>query len=204
MKLYFVRHGETSWNKRHKVQGRVDIPLNEYGRYLAQKTREGLKDTKIDLAYTSPLIRAKETAKIVLGGRSIPIIEEPLIQEMNFGVAEGICFKGEGKESGGDEFNKFFVDTANYQVPEGGESVPELMKRVGTFLDWLYTNEELQDQSILISTHGAALKAMLNTIRGIDSVAQFWEGGVPKNCSVTEVEVKDGKPQIIFEGNIYY
>lgn len=204
MKLYFVRHGETSWNKRHKVQGRVDIPLNEYGRYLAQKTREGLKNTKIDLAYTSPLIRAKETAKIVLGGRSIPIIEEPLIQEMNFGVAEGICFKGEGKESGGDEFNKFFVDTANYQVPEGGESVPELMKRVGTFLDWLYTNEELQDQSILISTHGAALKAMLNTIRGIDSVAQFWEGGVPKNCSVTEVEVKDGKPQIIFEGNIYY
>ncbi len=204
MKLYFVRHGETSWNKRHKVQGRVDIPLNEYGRYLAQKTREGLKDTKIDLAYTSPLIRAKETAKIVLGGRSIPIIEEPLIQEMNFGVAEGICFKGEGKESGGDEFNKFFVDTANYQVPEGGESVPELMKRVGTFLDWLYTNEELQDQSILISTHGAALKAMLNTIRGIDSVAQFWGGGVPKNCSVTEVEVTDGKPQIIFEGKIYY
>lgn len=204
MKLYFVRHGETSWNKRHKVQGRVDIPLNEYGRYLAQKTREGLKDTKIDLAYTSPLIRAKETAKIVLGGRSIPIIEEPLIQEMNFGVAEGICFKGEGKESGGDEFNKFFVDTANYQVPEGGESVPELMKRVGTFLDWLYTNEELQDQSILISTHGAALKAMLNTIRGIDSVAQFWEGGVPKNCSVTEVEIQDGKPNIISEGKIYY
>lgn len=204
MKLYFVRHGETSWNKLRKVQGRADIPLNEYGRYLARKTCEGLKDTKIDLAYTSPLIRAKETAQIVLGGRKIPLIDEPLIQEMNFGAAEGICFKGEGKEPGGDEFNKFFIDTANYQIPEGGESIPELLKRVGGFLDTLYKNEKLTNKSILISTHGAALKAMLNDIRGIDSVADFWGEGVPKNCSVTEVDVTNGQAKIISEGRIYY
>lgn len=204
MKLYFVRHGETSWNQMHKVQGRADIPLNEYGRYLAKKTAEGLKDIQLDFAYTSPLIRAKETAQIVLGNRNIPIIEEPLIQEMNFGVAEGICFKGDAKEPGGEEFNKFFVDTANYKVPEGGESIPELLERVGGFLDGLYKNEERKDQSILISTHGAALKAMLNTIKGIASIEEFWGNGVPKNCSVTEVEVLDGIPKILSEGKIYY
>ncbi len=204
MKLYFVRHGETSWNKLHKVQGRADIPLNDYGKYLAKKTAEGLKNKKIDLAYTSPLVRAKETAKIVLGDRKIPLIEEPLIQEMSFGISEGICFKGERKEPGGDEFNKFFIDTVNYKIPEGGESVPELLNRVGRFLQKLYQNEELKDKSILISTHGAALKAMLNCIRGIDSVAQFWGDGVPKNCSVTEVNVENGKPTIVSEGKIYY
>lgn len=43
MKLYMVRHGETDWNKAKKVQGRADIPLNAYGRELAEKTAEGLR-----------------------------------------------------------------------------------------------------------------------------------------------------------------
>ena len=77
MKLYMVRHGETDWNKAKKVQGRADIPLNAYGRELAEKTAEGLRGIPFDLAYTSPLSRAKETAQIVLQGRKTPLIEEP-------------------------------------------------------------------------------------------------------------------------------
>ena len=64
MVLYVVRHGETDWNKVKRVQGHTDIPLNEYGRHLARETAKGLKETRIDLAITSPLIRAKETAQI--------------------------------------------------------------------------------------------------------------------------------------------
>lgn len=67
MLLYIVRHGETDWNKAGKVQGRTDIPLNERGRYLAEATAEGMKDVRIDFCYTSPLIRAKETARSYLG-----------------------------------------------------------------------------------------------------------------------------------------
>ncbi len=52
MKLYMVRHGETDWNKAKKVQGRADIPLNAYGRELAEKTAEGLRGIPFDLAYT--------------------------------------------------------------------------------------------------------------------------------------------------------
>ena len=76
MLLYIVRHGETDWNKAGKVQGRTDIPLNERGRYLAEATAEGMKDVRIDFCYTSPLIRAKETAQIILGEREIPLVEE--------------------------------------------------------------------------------------------------------------------------------
>ena len=89
MLLYIVRHGETDWNKAGKVQGRTDIPLNERGRYLAEATAEGMKDVRIDFCYTSPLIRAKETAQIILGEREIPLVEEKRIEEICFGKCEG-------------------------------------------------------------------------------------------------------------------
>ena len=75
MKLYIVRHGETDWNKARKIQGRSDIPLNEFGRHLARETAKGLADVHFDLCFTSPLSRAKETAQIILDGRDVPIIE---------------------------------------------------------------------------------------------------------------------------------
>ena len=73
MKLYLIRHGETDWNKEFKIQGSSDIELNEYGRELAFITREGLRHIPFDIAYTSPLKRAKETAEIILGGRYMKI-----------------------------------------------------------------------------------------------------------------------------------
>ena len=74
MRLYMVRHGETDWNKAKKVQGRAYIPLNAYGRQLAEKTAEGLKDVPFDRIYTSPLIRAKKTAEIIRGDRPVELV----------------------------------------------------------------------------------------------------------------------------------
>lgn len=204
MRLYMVRHGETDWNKAKKVQGRADIPLNAYGRELAEKTAEGLRGIYFDLAYTSPLSRAKETAQIVLQGRKIPLIEEPQIQEICFGDYEGIVYRGEGLDPQSAEFVKFFDDTANY-IPKGeGESVGQLMERVDGFLKALYQNPELQDKMILLSTHGAAVTAMKNCIKNEWSPAKFWQMGVPKNCAVTIVEVEGGIPKIIEEDKLYY
>ncbi|CUX16843.1 histidine phosphatase family protein [Clostridium sp. C105KSO13] len=204
MKLYLVRHGETAWNKAGRVQGHSDIPLNENGIYLAEETAKGLKDVPLDLAYTSPLCRAKQTAEIILKGRNVPIYEEPKILEMGFGTAEGLRCRGENPEPGSEDFNKFFTDTAHYKVPEGGESISQLSDRVDIFLKALYENQKLLNKSILITSHGAALTAMLNLIKGKNDIAKFWNNGVPRNCAVTEVEVKNGNPKIIYEGKIYY
>ena len=65
MRLYMVRHGETAWNKERRIQGQADIPLNEFGRMLAEKTAKGLSDIRFDICYTSPLSRARETAALV-------------------------------------------------------------------------------------------------------------------------------------------
>ena len=88
MILYMIRHGETDFNRQRRIQGQSDIPLNAWGRELARRTGKGLEDVRFDLVVTSPLIRAKETAQLIVGEKSIPFIEEPRIQEIAFGEYE--------------------------------------------------------------------------------------------------------------------
>ena len=71
MLLYIVRHGLTPWNHLHKAQGSADIPLAQEGIDLARRTGEALMDVKFDICFTSPLTRARQTARLVLGGRDI-------------------------------------------------------------------------------------------------------------------------------------
>ena len=150
MKLYIVRHGETDWNKSRRVQGFSDIPLNDYGIYLAGETAKGLRDVAFDLAYTSPLIRAKKTAEVILGSRETPLIEDAAIKEMGFGVYEGMCISGEAKARESAEFNKFFTDTAHFVPARGGESVEGLLARTGVFLQELCVSEENKEKTILL------------------------------------------------------
>ena len=163
-----------------------------------------MKTLRIDIGYTSPLSRAKETARIILGDRRAPLYDEDRIKEMCFGSYEGMCTGGEGKEPGSDEFNRFFTDTEHYIPPEDAETIRQLYDRTGDFLKEICEREDLQDKNILVSTHGAAMTALLNRIKGNLSVSGFWREEVPPNCAVTEVEIQDGKPEILREGVIYY
>mgnify|MGYP005761283331 CR=1 FL=1 len=204
MMIYMIRHGETEWNRIHKVQGHTDIPLNEYGRHLAEETAEGMKEIPLDLGYTSPLLRARETAEIIIGSRDIPLYDEERIKEIGFGRYEGMYTGGENKDAQGEAFNRFFSDTAHYIPPEDAETVEQLYERTGDFLKEICAREDLADKNILVSTHGAAMTALLNRIKGNLSVADFWKDEVPPNCSVTMVEVKNGTAKIVKEGMIYY
>lgn len=90
--IYVVRHGETDWNKLHKVMGRVDIPLNETGKSQAKITSEKLKEYKIDLIISSPLKRACETAKIINETKNLEIIYDDRLLERDFGEFEGLDY----------------------------------------------------------------------------------------------------------------
>lgn len=155
-----------------------------------------------DVCFTSPLSRAKKTAEIVLKGRNIPIIDEPRIIEMGFGELEGKCCSKDGWEMP-DSFHAFFDDPEHYEPVGTGESFADVKARVGEFLHWLSKEEFYRDSKILISTHGAALAGMMNTIKG-ETLAKYWGIGVHKNCAVTKVEVVDGTYTIIFENQVYY
>ena len=99
MKIYLIRHGETSWNTLGRLQGRTDIELNENGIRLAKITGEKLKDVHFDLAIASPLKRAYETAGLVLGDRNIPILTDERIEEISFGEWEGLCCRRENYQT---------------------------------------------------------------------------------------------------------
>lgn len=202
MMMYIIRHGETDWNRMHRVQGHADIELNDYGRKLAKETAEGMRDVRLDLCFTSPLKRAKETALIVLGDKQIPVYDEPRIQEICFGRYEGVQIGAADEDS--RAFGRFFSDTENYIAPEDGETVDRLYERTGDFLRELETRTDLADKSILVSTHGAAMTALLNRIKGNLSAAHFWKDEVPPNCSVTMVRIENGKAEILKEGVIFY
>ncbi len=198
MILYIIRHGETDWNTRHKFQGRTDVPLNENGRQVAEWTKQGLIDVAFDVAYTSPLSRAKETAEILLGDRDVRLIEDERIIEMSFGTYEGI-----EAEKQDENLKKFFKEPESYEAPEGGESIREVLDRTRAFLEELFANPNYQDSTILISTHGAALSGLMCAIKGW-RVSDFWKGGLYKNCGFSIVERKDGSVKILKEAIVVY
>lgn len=93
MKIYILRHGETEWNKRKRLQGITNIPLDENGLRLAYLTGEAMKREGIsfDACISSPLDRAVNTAGLVLAGRAL------------VGKNAGMDLSGEGRRSGSPE-----------------------------------------------------------------------------------------------------
>ena len=203
MRLYIVRHGETNMNKGKFLQGQTDSELNEYGRELARKTRDGLAEVNFHIAFTSPLKRAKETAQIILGDRETSLVDDLRIQEISFGEYEGLCFGKENYNVPDKDFYNFFEHPEKYIPPKDGESFDAVMERTSDFLKELYENKAYEEKTVLVSTHGCALKAILANIEGIP-VKDFWGEGVHPNCAVTIVDVKDGIPSIVEEGKVYY
>ncbi len=203
MKLYIIRHGETDWNVKRRFQGRSDIPLNEEGRRLARITSEALKETAFTRIYTSPLKRAYETAMIIKGERDIPVIEEPRIIEISFGEYEGLCCGKDNFNIPDPEFMNFFDKPEAYKPPKGAEGIAELKARTADFLQEIVHNKDMENDTILVSTHGAALRGLLSYISNI-AIKDFWNGGVHKNCAVTIVDVNEGRTLIIEEGKTYY
>lgn len=203
MKLYLIRHGETDWNIVKRLQGATDIPLNENGEALARETAEGLKEIPFDMVFTSPLKRAYRTAEIVKGNREIPLIVEERIREICFGDYEGLVSKSEGYSIPDQDFKFFFTKTDCYKTPPNGEPIESLLERTNEFLEELKKREDLKDKTILVSTHGAAVRALLSNIEHCD-IAHFWGKGVHKNCGVSCVELVDDEYQILWENKIFY
>ena len=195
MRIYIVRHGETEANKNGYLQGWTDVPLNENGRILAKLTGRGMKGIRFDYCFSSPLIRAKETAEILLreSGNSVPVSFDDRIKEMNFGSFEGISVRDE-------QVAQFLKDpVVDFKIP-GGESIQEVMKRTQEFLKELIAKDD--DKTYLVSTHGCALRAMLNFL--YEDPEDYWHKHIPYNCCVNIIDAKNGAAKLIADDIIYY
>ncbi len=204
MKMYIIRHGQTPWNARKCLQGRSDVDLNENGIHLAELTGAALRDVPFDMAFTSPLIRAKHTAQCILAGREVPIVEDARLIEISFGIYEGCCYAEENRQVPPQWIENFFHAPQDYVAALGGESLDDVERRTRDFMEDICDRKELQDKTILVSTHGCALRGLLNSIRESNR-EDYWHGGVSKNCAVSIVTCNRGeKPVLVEENHIYY
>lgn len=201
MKIYFMRHGETDWNVQVRLQGSADVPLNENGRKLAKVTGEALKDVKFDVAFSSPLSRAVETAKLVLGEQEVPVVTDDRIIEISFGEWEGRHSKKEFNEIPQEMLSNFFKAPEKYTAPPKGETFAQVLARTKDFYEELIQKKEYENSNILISSHGAAVRALLQNVY---RDGNFWQSGVPQNCAITIVELRDGKVVSVDPDRIYY
>jgi probable phosphoglycerate mutase len=90
-RIYLVRHGETQWNLTHRFQGRTDVPLNQVGKNQARALALTLKEVPLMAIYSSPLVRAIETAEFIKEFHpSTPLFEEEGLIEMDLGEFDGM------------------------------------------------------------------------------------------------------------------
>lgn len=181
--LYIMRHGKTDWNESHKLQGRTDIPLNEDGRQMAQRAAEEYRDVHFDVCYCSPLVRAKETAQILLEGRNVPIIYDDRLKEMSFGSYEGIENSFDIPDC---PINVIFKSPEKYTASVGGaETFEELFERTGSLLREKVMPLVDEGKDVLIVGHGAMNSSIVCQIRNIP-IDQFWSAGIV-NCKLMQL-----------------
>ena len=177
MKLYVVRHGETDWNRIDRLQGNHDVPLNEKGLEQANEAREALKDCEYEVVFSSPLVRAADTARIINEEKQKPIFFDPRLRERNFGSREGMV-KG--------TYN--YTELWDYEknLSYGGESMKVFFERVWDFLDDLKKLPSVE--TVLLVCHGGTMRAIETYFHGI-RVAEGMAGFFSKNAEVRTYEV---------------
>lgn len=204
MKIYLMRHGETDYNKQGLIQGKLDIPLNENGIRLAELTRDGFRreGLQFDICYCSPLVRARQTADILLESMKTPIIYDTRVCEMNFGEGEGVLLKDISVKPEYENIHCLFHEPPKYRATECGESYESLFERVRSFLDEeIYPKEGIAEQ-ILICCHGGIIRAFFAFLKKLE-LGQFWNNHQP-NCSVNIFEIENHTLHILEEHKIYY
>ena len=186
MKIYLVRHGETDWNQAGLLQGQTDIALNAQGLEQAREAAERLTEVPFEIAFCSPLIRAKRTAETIIGDRKITLTTDERLRELNFGPWEGVDIR-----TIKDAASQPFTNPGSYIPPEGAESFAQLYKRSGEFVDQVLLPLEGTYETVLVVAHGGVNRSILNPVLNIP-VDDFWRVHMG-NCATAILDCTDGK-----------
>jgi phosphoserine phosphatase len=173
-RLLLVRHGETEWNRQKRFQGQIDVPLNDNGKAQGQQAAEFLKAIPLHRAVSSPLLRPKETAEIILQYHpDISLQFENNLQEISHGLWEG-KFEAEIEAEFPGELERWQATPEAVQMP-GGENLDQVWERAIAAWDGIVqTAAQLpQPSTTLVVAHDAVNKAILCYVLGL-SPKNFW------------------------------
>lgn len=189
-KLILVRHGESLWNAKGVWTGLTDISLSNKGIEEAKLSGNALKNSKIDLAYSSPLIRAKQSLdeiKSALGLSKLPTIENKALNERDYGDLTGKNKWEIEKEVGRDKFQSI---RRGWNMPiKNGETLKDVYNRVVPYYQSEILPKLKEGKNVLIVAHGNSLRALVKYLESISD-----EG-------VEKLEIATGEIYIYKVGN---
>ena len=180
MKLYIIRHGQTDWNIAKKIQGRQDIPLNERGHFQAQCLGKAMENRPITAVFSSPQIRAMETAIAVASPAGVPVIPVRDLMEINYGVWEGMT-EEELLRDDRALYEAWWSHPAETAPPEG-ESINQVNERCRQA--WKEIKPQLTGDAAIVA-HGGLLAHFMEQLLGSESIAA---STVAHNASITTIE----------------
>lgn len=187
-KFIIVRHGQSEANLEQIYAAHINTPLSKLGRLQAERVGEALKDTKIDAIYSSDLQRAYDTAAPTAKSHGLEIIDRKELREIDGGEWEGKKFEDLIKEYP-EEYGLWLSDVGKSRA-SGGESVKELSERI--FSELCRIAERHPDQTVLITSHAAAIRTLCTRAQGL-AVEQMREVGWVGNASISTMLFEEGK-----------
>ena len=189
IRVLFVRHGETDWNRSRRIMGRQEIGLNETGRFQSLALKQALKGFPVDALYTSPILRARETADILSEERPVRPVDDERLVEVDYGDWVGKTF-AEVRETPG--YVPYFKRLDSPVAP-GGETLYQVRDRMLDFLRDL--KERHADQTVLVASHADTIKCLLMAVLEIP-FANIWRFRID-NVSVSLFESDASEDRII-------
>ena len=191
--LLVIRHGETDWNRQHRFQGQIDVPLNAVGLDQAERLGRRLAAEVIDVLVCSDLQRALATAEPLLRCRPLALSEtQPLWREQGFGVLEGLDV-ATIRIRHGALWDRWVRHEADYTLPQGGESNRVFHARVMQALQALLAAHA--GKRVAVITHGGVLDMLWRSAHGLPLHGPR-ECDIP-NTGINRLRWGDGRLQIV-------
>jgi len=160
--LVLLRHGQSQWNLENRFTGWIDVPLSAKGNEEAMAAAQQLSGYRLDRAFTSRLVRATDTLRIVLaaiGQEQIPIEENQALNERMYGDLQGLNKEETVKKYGVQQVE---VWRRSYDVrPPGGESLHDTAARVLPYYQERIQPALKKGDTVLIVAHGNSLRALV-------------------------------------------
>jgi probable phosphoglycerate mutase len=151
-----VRHGETAWNVENRIQGQLDVPLNDVGRWQAHRLALAMAEESVDAIYTSDLLRTRETAEATARGAGVPLVTDSGLRERGFGVFEGLTFT-EIEQRWPEQSARWRRRDPDFGA-DGGETLRDFYARSVAAATRLAAAHG--GQTIVIVTHGGVLDCL--------------------------------------------
>jgi len=189
-RLCVVRHGETAWNAEHRVQGQLDVPLNEVGQAQAQAAAKALAREKFDAIYSSDLSRARQTAAPTAELFSMQVVLEKDLRERHYGIFERLTY-AEVKVRYPEDYARFEARDPDYAF-RTGESLKDFSVRSIAVISKIANRHK--DRNILVFTHGGVLDKLYRHITGLPLSAPR-DFGIP-NAGLNRIELTPGGWQV--------